>query len=49
MKILILGLLLSLIGCTTTNYTVVDSFNTVMIEKIRVPVVVHDKNNPYRK
>jgi hypothetical protein len=49
MKILILAVFLALCGCTTTNYTVVDSFNTVVVEKIRVPVVVHDKNNPYRK
>jgi hypothetical protein len=49
MKFVILGIFLGIFGCTTNNYTVVDSFNTVNIEKIRLPVVVHDKNNPYRK
>lgn len=47
MKILILGLFLGLFGCTTNNYTVVDSFNTVVVEKIRIPIAVRDKNNPY--
>ena len=48
-NLLILLVVGTIFGCTTTYNTKIDSDNTIIVEKVAPVVYLRDPHNPYRK